>query len=58
MNTTDALPSQGPTLVARSAGNATPSKGVAARIDRIEDMLAGNAGTQVCTEAAGGADTL
>ena len=33
-------------------------RAVIGSLDRIEDMLTGKAGTQVCTEAAGGADTL
>jgi carbamate kinase len=37
---------------------ATGHRAVIGSLDQIEDMLAGTAGTQICTQAAGGADTL
>ncbi|PVE42570.1 carbamate kinase [Limnohabitans planktonicus] len=37
---------------------ATGRRAVIGSLDRIEDMLAGHAGTQVCLASAGGADTL
>jgi carbamate kinase len=37
---------------------ATGRRAVIGSLDHIEDMLAGNAGTQVCLASAGGADTL
>ena len=40
---------------ARAFVVATGQRAVIGSLDRIEDMLAGRAGTQVCTEAAGGA---
>jgi len=43
---------------ARAFVLATGQRAVIGSLDRIEEMVAGTAGTQVCTEAAGGADTL
>ena len=43
---------------ARAFVLATGQRAVMGLLDRIEDMIAGKASTQVCTEAAGGADTL
>ena len=43
---------------ARAFVLATGQRAVIGSLDRIEAMRAGNAGMQVCTEAAGGADTL
>lgn len=43
---------------ARAFVLATGRRAVIGSLDRIEEMVAGTAGTQVCTEAAGGADTL
>ncbi len=37
---------------------ATGRRAMTGSLDRIEDMLAGRAGTQVCLAMAGGADTL
>ena len=37
---------------------ATGQRAVIGSLDRIEDMLAGSAGTEVCLASAGGADTL
>jgi len=37
---------------------ATGQRAVIGSLERIEDMLAGSAGTQVCLAAAGGADHL
>jgi carbamate kinase len=51
--------SMGPKVeAARSFVLATGQRAVIGSLDRIEEMIAGTAGTQVCTEAAGGADTL
>lgn len=51
--------SMGPKVeAARAFVLATGQRAVIGSLDRIEDMIAGKAGTQVCTEAAGGADTL
>lgn len=51
--------SMGPKVeAARAFVLATGRRAVIGSLDRIEDMLAGTAGTQVCTRAAGGADTL
>lgn len=51
--------SMGPKVeAARAFVLATGQRAVIGSLDRIEDMLAGKAGTQVCTEAAGGAGTL
>ncbi len=51
--------SMGPKVAAACAFVlATGQRAVIGSLDRIEDMLAGTAGTQVCTKAAGGADTL
>ena len=51
--------SMGPKVeAARAFVLATGRHAVIGSLDRIEDMIAGTAGTQVCTEAAGGADTL
>ena len=51
--------SMGPKVeAARAFVLATGQRAVIGSLDRIEDMLAGKAGTQVCTEAAGGADFL
>jgi carbamate kinase len=51
--------SMGPKVdAARAFVLATGRRAVIGSLDRIEDMIAGTAGTQVCTEAAGGADTL
>ena len=65
-NTTDRGPphnfaagSMGPQVEGeRALVLATGQRAVIGSLDRIEDMIAGTAGTQVCTEAAGGADTL
>ena len=42
------------------AGSSWPTgrRAVIGSLDQIEDMLAGRAGTEVCTGVAGGADTL
>lgn len=51
--------SMGPKVeAARAFVLATGQRAVIGSLDRIEDMLAGKAGTQVCPEAAGGADIL
>lgn len=51
--------SMGPKVeAARAFVVATGQRAVIGSLDRIEEMIAGTAGTQVCTEAAGGADTL
>ena len=51
--------SMGPKVeAARAFVLATGQRAVIGSLDRIEDMLAGTAGTQVCTEAAGGAGVL
>ena len=51
--------SMGPKVeAARAFVLATGRRAVIGSLDRIEDMLAGRAGTQVCLAAAGGADTL
>ena len=51
--------SMGPKVeAARAFVIATGQRAVIGSLEQIEDMLAGRAGTQVCTEAAGGADTL
>jgi carbamate kinase len=51
--------SMGPKVeAARAFVVATGQRAVIGSLDRIEEMMAGTAGTQVCTEAAGGADTL
>ncbi len=56
---TFAAGSMGPKVAAaRAFVLATGHRAVIGSLDRIEDMLAGTAGTQVCTEAAGGADFL
>lgn len=51
--------SMGPKVeAARAFVLATGQRAVIGSLDRIEDMLAGTAGTQVCSEAARGADIL
>lgn len=51
--------SMGPKVeAARAFVLATGQRAVIGSLDRIEELIAGTAGTQVCTEAAGGADTL
>jgi carbamate kinase len=51
--------SMGPKVeAARSFVLATGQRAVIGSLDRIEEMIAGTAGTQVCTEAAGGAAAL
>jgi carbamate kinase len=51
--------SMGPKVeAARAFVLATGQRAVIGSLDRIEGMIAGTAGTQVCTEAAGGAATL
>lgn len=51
--------SMGPKVAAACAFVlATGQRAVIGSLDQIEDMLAGTAGTQVCTEAEGGADVL
>jgi carbamate kinase len=51
--------SMGPKVeAARAFVLATGQRAVIGSLDRIEDMLCGKAGTQICTEAAGGAGTL
>ena len=51
--------SMGPKVdAARAFVLATGRRAVIGSLDHIEDMIAGTAGTQVCTEAAGGAVTL
>jgi carbamate kinase len=51
--------SMGPKVeAARAFVLATGQRAVIGSLDQIENMLAGTAGTQVCTQAAGGADTL
>lgn len=51
--------SMGPKVeAARAFVLATGQRAVIGSLDRIEEMLAGTAGTQVCTETVGGADTL
>ncbi|WP_298829827.1 carbamate kinase [uncultured Piscinibacter sp.] len=50
--------SMGPKVeAARAFVLATGHRAVIGSLDRIEELIAGTAGTQVCTEAAGGADT-
>jgi carbamate kinase len=49
----------GPKVEAASAFVlATGHRAVIGSLDRIEEMIAGTAGTQVCTAEAGGAATL
>lgn len=51
--------SMGPKVAAaRAFVLATGQRAVIGSLDRIEEMIAGTAGTQVCTAAAGGAATL
>ena len=51
--------SMGPKVeAARAFVLATGQRAVIGSLDRIDAMIAGTAGTQVCTEAAGGADTV
>ena len=51
--------SMGPKVeAAQSFVLATGQRAVIGSLDRIEEMIAGTAGTQVCTEASGGAATL
>lgn len=51
--------SMGPKVeAARAFVIATGQRAVIGSLEHIEDMLAGRAGTQVCTEAAAGADTF
>jgi carbamate kinase len=51
--------SMGPKVeAARAFVLATGRRAVIGSLARIEDMLAGTAGTQVCTQEAGGTDTL
>lgn len=51
--------SMGPKVAAaRAFVLATGQRAVIGSLDQIEDLLAGTAGTQVCTEAAGGANVL
>lgn len=51
--------SMGPKVeAARAFVLGTGHRAVIGSLDRIEELIAGTAGTQVCTEAAGGADTL
>jgi carbamate kinase len=51
--------SMGPKVAAACAFVlATGQRAVIGSLDQIEDMLAGTAGTQICSEAAGGADVL
>jgi carbamate kinase len=51
--------SMGPKVeAARAFVLTTGQRAVIGSLDQIENMLAGTAGTQVCTQAAGGADTL
>lgn len=51
--------SMGPKVeAARAFVLTTGQRAVIGSLDRIEDMVTGKAGTQVCTKAAGGADVL
>ena len=51
--------SMGPKVeAARDFVLATGQRAVIGSLDRIEEMLAGNAGTQICLASAGGVDTL
>ena len=51
--------STGPKVqAARAFVVATGRRAVIGSLDRIEEMISGTAGTQVCTAAAGGADAL
>lgn len=58
MNRETAVPPAGVVVAARAFVLATGHRAVIGSLDRIEELIAGTAGTQVCTEVAGGGDTL